>query len=66
MENPVTFEYLTFITKLCTTYDIDIVIEGIENAAMQKVFTDMGASYLQGYWFSKPLSLASASHYTTI
>lgn len=66
MENPATFEYLTFITKLCTTYDIDIVIEGIENAAMQKVFTDMGASYLQGYWFSKPLSLASASHYTTI
>lgn len=66
MENPVTFEYLSFITKLCTAYDIDIVIEGIENAAMQKVFTDMGASYLQGYWFSKPLSIASASHYTTI
>ncbi|MGD8231931.1 EAL domain-containing protein [Vibrio sp. TRT 1302] len=66
MENPVTFEYLSFITKLCTTYNIDIVIEGIENAAMQKVFTDMGASYLQGYWFSKPLSIASASHYTTV
>jgi PAS domain S-box-containing protein len=66
LENPVTFEYLSFITNLCNSYGIDIVIEGIEDAAMQRVFTDMGASYLQGYWFSKPLSLASASHYTKV
>ncbi|WP_334682994.1 EAL domain-containing protein [Vibrio europaeus] len=66
LENPVTFEYLSFITNLCNAYNIDIVIEGIEDAAMQRVFTDMGAAYLQGYWFSKPLSLASASHYTKI
>ncbi|MFM2586963.1 EAL domain-containing protein [Vibrio sp. TBV020] len=66
LENPVTFEYLSFITNLCISYGIDIVIEGIEDAAMQRVFTDMGASYLQGYWFSKPLSLASASHYTKV
>ncbi len=66
IENPVTFEYLTFITNLCNSYGISIVIEGIEDAGMQKLFTDMGASYLQGYWFAKPLSLASASHYTKI
>jgi len=66
LENPATFEYLSFITKLCNSYNIDIVIEGIEDAAMQRVFTDMGASYLQGYWFAKPLSVASASHYTKI
>lgn len=64
--NPATFEYLTFVIKLCRAYDVDIVIEGIENAQMAKAFTDLGASYLQGYWFSKPLSLASASHYTLI
>ncbi|NOH81086.1 EAL domain-containing protein [Vibrio sp. RE86] len=66
LENPVTFEYLSFITNLCNAYAIDIVIEGIEDGAMQRVFTDMGVSYLQGYWFSKPLSLASASHYTKV
>lgn len=66
MTNTATFEYLSFVTQLCRTYNVDIVIEGIEDAAMQKMFTDMGASYLQGYWFSKPLSLASASHYTTV
>lgn len=66
MTNTATFEYLSFVTQLCRTYNVDIVIEGIEDAAMQKMFTDMGASYLQGYWFSKPLSLASASHYTMV
>ncbi|NIY85347.1 EAL domain-containing protein [Vibrio hepatarius] len=66
MTNPATFEYLSFVTQLCRTYDVDIVIEGIEDAKMQRMFTEMGASYLQGYWFSKPLSLASASHYTLI
>lgn len=66
LQNPATFEYLAFITKLCKSYSVDIVIEGIESAEMQRIFTDMGASYLQGYWFSKPLSLASASRYTTI
>lgn len=66
IENPATFEYLTFITNLCNDYAIDIVIEGIEDAAMQRLFTDMGASYLQGYWFSKPLTLASASYYTKV
>jgi len=64
--NPATFEYLTFVIKLCQAYNVDIVIEGIENGQMAKAFTDMGASYLQGYWFSKPLSLASASHYTLV
>ncbi|KOO10522.1 histidine kinase, partial [Vibrio xuii] len=66
LNNPATFEYLSFVVQLCKTYDVDIVIEGIEDPNMQKVFTDMGASYLQGYWFSKPLSIASASHYTLI
>ncbi|WP_157607899.1 EAL domain-containing protein, partial [Vibrio sp. 16] len=64
--NPATFEYLSFVIKLCQAYDVDIVIEGIENAQMAQAFTDLGASYLQGYWFSKPLSFASASHYTAI
>lgn len=64
--NPATFEYLSFVIKLCQAYDVDIVIEGIENAQMAQAFTDLGASYLQGYWYAKPLSFASASHYTSI
>jgi len=57
-------QYLQFITDLCRSRGIDIVFEGIENQNMFNKFKGMGASYFQGYWFSKPLSLASASHYT--
>ncbi|WP_337163777.1 EAL domain-containing protein [Vibrio fluvialis] len=57
-------QYLNFIIQLCRSKGVDIVIEGIENSSMYQKFREMGASYLQGYWFSKPLSLASASRYT--
>nr|WP_269981645.1 EAL domain-containing protein [Vibrio sp. T11.5] len=66
LDNPATMEYLTFITQLCQSHNVDIVVEGIENAEMQKRFTEMGASFLQGYWFSKPLSVASASQYISV
>ncbi|MBE4592015.1 sensor domain-containing phosphodiesterase [Vibrio navarrensis] len=57
-------QYLAFLIKLCQKNKIDVVIEGIETPEMYKVFRKMGATYLQGYWFSKPLSIASASRYT--
>lgn len=66
LNNSATFEYLSFITKLCKAHNIDIVIEGIENAEMQQIFIKMGASYLQGFLFSKPLSLASACRYNKV
>ncbi|SDH24107.1 PAS domain S-box-containing protein [Vibrio xiamenensis] len=66
LTNPATYEYLRFITDLCRSYNVDIVIEGIENADMHHKFSQMGVAFLQGYWYSKPLSLASASHYTEI
>ncbi|WGY45343.1 GGDEF domain-containing phosphodiesterase [Vibrio sp. ABG19] len=57
-------QYLQFIIQLSKSKGVDIVIEGIETGSMYQKFKAMGASYLQGYWFSKPLSLASASRYT--
>ncbi|WP_260260326.1 EAL domain-containing protein [Vibrio intestinalis] len=66
LENPATFEYLSFITRLCSDNNVDVVIEGIENADMQRKFTKMGVHYLQGFWFAKPLCLASASQVTLV
>lgn len=66
LENPATLECLSFITKLCNSYNIGIVVEGIEDAQMQHFFTNLGASNLQGFWFSKPLSLANAIHYSKV
>ncbi len=64
MDNRASSDYLTFLIKLCRSNGVDIVIEGVENAQMYSKFKEMGATYLQGYWFSKPLSVASASRYT--
>ncbi len=64
MSNIAYEKYLQFITRLCRSKDIEIVFEGIEDQSMFNKFKEMGASYFQGYWFSKPLTLASASHYT--
>ena len=57
-------EYLKFLITMCREQNIEVVIEGIEDAKMCDFFTEMGVDYLQGYWFSKPLSVASASRYT--
>lgn len=35
--------------------NLKIVTEGIEDPEMMKMVTDMGADYLQGYYFSKPV-----------
>ncbi|WP_221071754.1 EAL domain-containing protein [Vibrio alfacsensis] len=56
--------YLQFLISICREQNIEVVIEGIEDAKMCDFFTELGVDYLQGYWFSKPLSVASASHYT--
>ncbi|HHF3249001.1 TPA: putative bifunctional diguanylate cyclase/phosphodiesterase [Vibrio alginolyticus] len=57
-------EYLKFLITMCQENNIEVVIEGIEDAKMCEFFTEMGVDYLQGYWFSKPLSVASASRYS--
>ena len=35
--------------------NLKVVAEGIENAEMMNMLTSMGADYLQGYYFSKPV-----------
>ena len=57
-------EYLKFLITMCREQNIEVVIEGIEDAKMCDFFAEMSVDYLQGYWFSKPLSVASASRYT--
>ncbi len=47
LENHASGEYLQFVIQLCRANNVDIVIEGVENAFMQHKFAEMGASYLQ-------------------
>ncbi|WP_425668707.1 putative bifunctional diguanylate cyclase/phosphodiesterase [Vibrio owensii] len=64
LTNRSSYEYLKFLITMCREQNIEVVIEGIEDAKMCDFFAEMGVDYLQGYWFSKPLSVASASRYT--
>lgn len=64
LTNRSSHEYLKFLITMCREQNIEVVIEGIEDARMCDFFAEMGVDYLQGYWFSKPLSVASASRYT--
>ncbi|MDW6004612.1 sensor domain-containing protein [Vibrio mangrovi] len=63
MQNNNSHQFLKFLIELCRKEQISVVIEGIENSEMLRRFQSMGASHLQGYWFSKPLSIANAMYY---
>jgi EAL domain-containing protein (putative c-di-GMP-specific phosphodiesterase class I) len=44
-----------FIIKYCREIDVDVCAEGIENEGIEKIVTSAGASFLQGYYYDKPL-----------
>ncbi|MDP5253493.1 MULTISPECIES: EAL domain-containing protein [unclassified Vibrio] len=63
LNNSMSSSYLHSLINLCHQHQVQVVVEGIENAKMKLFYQKLGANYLQGYWFSKPLSMASASGY---
>ncbi len=55
MKNPSSRKILENVTKMFKDIHLNIVAEGIEDTDMEKIITNMGVDYLQGYHFSKPL-----------
>lgn len=37
----------------------EVVVEGVETSAQAKILTDLGAHFLQGYLFARPMSLSA-------
>ncbi|MDF2154635.1 EAL domain-containing protein [Vibrio sp. CAU 1672] len=64
LTNRSSHEYLKLLTAMCKENNIEVVIEGIEDTTMCQFYQQLHVNFLQGYWFAKPLSLASASRYT--
>ena len=64
LRNEASNNYLQFLIEMCRENHMGVVIEGVEDSEMAKKFAAMGASHLQGYWFAKPLSVATASRYS--
>ncbi|MGC1218417.1 MAG: EAL domain-containing protein [Phormidesmis sp.] len=46
------------IIALAKGLNFKVLAEGIENPEQMKVLNDMGCDYAQGYWFSRPLTVA--------
>ena len=48
---------LAELMRMASSLGVDTVCEGVETEEMVRGLTEMGVDYLQGYYFSKPLSI---------
>lgn len=56
-------ELISAFIKLCHTQKIEVTAEGIETEQQYLLLLNAGCDYLQGYYFSKPKSLADLAEY---
>lgn len=54
-ENNISRMLVRDILKICETYGIDCVAEGVETAAQEKALLEAGCTYAQGYYYDRPL-----------
>lgn len=58
-ERPEDLAFALIIKDLAAELDLDLVVEGVETAAVQDAMTVLGAELLQGYAIARPLSIAA-------
>ena len=51
------------LISLCKNLGIDCVVEGIEHRTQIDILSELGASYIQGFYFSPPLHESDAEAY---
>lgn len=55
-DNEADTRILKAMIVMAKSLDLDVIVEGIETIAQAKLCRDLGADFLQGFLFSKPLS----------
>jgi len=63
ISNKMLSSFICSIISLCHEYNIRVVAEGIESESMVKKAEKIGVDFLQGYYYSKPLSEDKATQY---
>lgn len=63
MENPKYGIILKCFIDIFLALDLELVIEGIENEYQSQRMIDMGATYLQGFLYSPPISMENFTKY---
>ena len=51
------------MVEMCRSLRVDCIVEGVETQGQIGVLTAMGCEYIQGYYFSKPLSAKDTNAY---
>ncbi|MBO4354471.1 MAG: EAL domain-containing protein, partial [Clostridia bacterium] len=51
-------QMVAFILGLAKNLNIEVVAEGVETEAQVKILKDLGCTFVQGYYFSRPLHSA--------
>lgn len=57
--------FLSALTQLCHSKNIEVIAEGIETAEMSSMAKRIGIDYEQGYYYSKPLHLPDLINFLT-
>lgn len=58
----VDFAVIESIMLLCDRLNCKVVVEGVENKEVDTIIRDMNATYLQGYYYSKPICKDDFEH----
>lgn len=58
----VDFAVIESIMLLCDRLNCKVVVEGVETKEVDTIIRDMNATYLQGYYYSKPISKEDFEH----
>ncbi|ESQ76134.1 bifunctional diguanylate cyclase/phosphodiesterase [Asticcacaulis sp. AC402] len=61
--NPVSHKIVKSLSALCTDMGLDCVLEGVETAAQLEALTDLGCTFVQGYYFARPMPEEDVQHY---
>lgn len=48
------------ITDVCSSHDIHVICEGVETSTQHSFLVDIGQTFAQGYFYSKPLPLSKS------
>lgn len=54
---------LKSVVELCSSLDIECVVEGTEMCAQVTILSRMGVNLFQGYYFARPMPVEDVDHY---
>jgi diguanylate cyclase (GGDEF)-like protein len=62
-DNPASFKIVKSLTALCADMGLTCIVEGVETADQLELLSSLGATFVQGYYFAKPMSGEAARTY---